>query len=900
MPEIRNEDDRRKVQSSLRSVEIPDLSGFDVSSGTFPLTPASAGIGKSYRVTGAGTVGSVAYAVGDIVVSNGGEWIKQGGGGGGAPINSPNFVGTPTAPNPVAGTNTQQLATTAFVKAALDALVGGAPGTLDTLNELAAAIGDNENFAAGITALINLHTSITSGNPHGVTKADVLLDQVANLAPLDLPVSTQQQAAIAAAVLPLAPLSSPTFVGTPLAPNPTSGTNNMQIATTAFVQETLNALFEGAPGALDTLAEISAALGDDANFSATITNQLSLKAPIASPTFTGVPEAPTAAPNANNMQIATTAFVQTATDDKAPLASPVLTGLPQAPTPTPGTNTAQIATTAFVQAATGDKAPIASPTFTGTPAAPTPAAGTNDTQLATTAYVQGETSDKAPLASPTFTGVPLAPTPAPNTNNTQLATTAYVQGALAGVGDVADKAPLASPTFTGVPLAPTPASGTNTQQIATTAFVAAAVGDLVANSPAALDTLNELAAALGDDANFSATITNQLSLKAPIASPTFTGAPLAPTATPNTDNTQIATTAFVQAATGDKAPLDSPALTGTPTAPAPASGTNTAQIATTAFVQAGLGEKLPISGFDGVLDETGIGGLVQLNSTHVNKVILVGNNSTEQQVRMSTADLGNLPSSNGRVLLKNIGTMSVLFIDATDFGTMENLHDPYGNSIPRTDGGTVVNRNKIEPGGVLDILIADGKLYTNSKAVSNVGDQEIWGVKTFDASPIVPTAAANDNSGKAASTAYVDAAVGGGGGTPKVLRYRNSLNSNQTVPSTTRATVTCLDDSIFDNTGGWFNSVTGFFQPDVAGFYEISASVEHTQTGATESSVSLLKNADINNAESSRGYKQDVPSKIFELNGSTDYVVLSLFYTGGSLTTINPAGSCEFQAKQIK
>ena len=63
--------------------------------------------------------------------------------------------------------------------------------------------------------------------------------------------------------------------------------------------------------------------------------------------------------------------------------------------------------------------------------------------------------------------------------------------------------------------------------------------------------MNELAAALGDDANFSTTVTNSLALKAPLASPTFTGTPAAPTATAGTNTTQIATTAFVSTAVDD-------------------------------------------------------------------------------------------------------------------------------------------------------------------------------------------------------------------------------------------------------------------------------------------------------------------------------------------------------------
>ena len=85
------------------------------------------------------------------------------------------------------------------------------------------------------------------------------------------------------------------------------------------------------------------------------------------------------------------------------------------------------------------------------------------------------------------------------------------------------KAPLASPALTGTPTAPTAAAGTSTTQVATTAFVGTAVSNLVASAPAALDTLNELATALGNDANFSTTLTTNLGLKAPKADPTFTG-----------------------------------------------------------------------------------------------------------------------------------------------------------------------------------------------------------------------------------------------------------------------------------------------------------------------------------------------------------------------------------------
>jgi len=74
--------------------------------------------------------------------------------------------------------------------------------------------------------------------------------------------------------------------------------------------------------------------------------------------------------------------------------------------------------------------------------------------------------------------------------------------------------------------------------------------------------------------------------KAPLASPTFTGVPAAPTAAPGTNTTQLATTAFVDAARALLATLASPTFTGTPAAPTASPGTNTTQLATTAFVEA--------------------------------------------------------------------------------------------------------------------------------------------------------------------------------------------------------------------------------------------------------------------------------------------------------------------------
>ena len=76
------------------------------------------------------------------------------------------------------------------------------------------------------------------------------------------------------------------------------------------------------------------------------------------------------------------------------------------------------------------------------------------------------------------------------------------------------KAPLDSAALTGTPTVPTPAPGANTLQIVNAAFVQAAIAALVDSSPGTLDTLREIATALGNDPNFATTMTNLLATKA--------------------------------------------------------------------------------------------------------------------------------------------------------------------------------------------------------------------------------------------------------------------------------------------------------------------------------------------------------------------------------------------------
>ena len=98
----------------------------------------------------------------------------------------------------------------------------------------------------------------------------------------------------------------------------------------------------------------------------------------------------------------------------------------------------------------------------------------------------------------------------------------YLDGVTSAIQTQIDaKAPLASPALTGTPTAPLATTGTNTTQVATTSFVQQELNILTTGAPAALNTLDELAAALGDDSNYAATITTALGTKAPLNSPTL-------------------------------------------------------------------------------------------------------------------------------------------------------------------------------------------------------------------------------------------------------------------------------------------------------------------------------------------------------------------------------------------
>ena len=550
------------------------------------------------------------------------------------------------------------------------------------------------DFTQGDLSAFATSTALTSGLAAKAPIADPTLTGTPAAPTATSGTSTTQIAttefvttAVAAVDLsPLAPKASPALTGTPTTPTAVASTNTTQIASTEYVTTAITNLVDAAPTALDTLNEIAASLNDDADFAGTMTTSLAGKAPIASPTFTGTPAAPTAAASTNTTQIATTEFVTTAVG---------------------AVDLSAYTTTTDLTTLLSAKAPLANPTFTGTPGAPTAAAATNNTQIATTAYVTtaivnintflalsgGTMTGDLDMGSNDITTTGKIKFSNVYTNESDLPSATTYHGMFAhvhstGAGYFAHggnwiklannsqlasytttsdlttllsaKAAIASPTFTGTPAAPTAVAGTNTTQLATTEFVTTAVSGATPNLssyagnivPSADDTYDlgsstkkwkdlyisggtikigtkEIKATsdavqlptinivhdsdstthilLGIDASGNLTTqatvagtqhsqrtaanSNTLTSYATLASPALTGTPTAPSASTGTDTTQIATTAFVNAsitAIDYSTVLTDTTLTGSPTAPTAATAANNTLIATTAFVRSAI------------------------------------------------------------------------------------------------------------------------------------------------------------------------------------------------------------------------------------------------------------------------------------------------------------------------
>jgi hypothetical protein len=185
-----------------------------------------------------------------------------------------------------------------------------------------------------------------------------------------------------------APRVSPVFLGIPIANTPDTADNSSQLATTAFVKAVVASGMSG-------VSSFNTRTGDVVLTSGDITSALAYTpANSVSPTFTGVPAVPTAAPGTNTTQAASTAFVTNAVAAST-------TGVSSF---NARTGAVTLTSGDVTGALTYTPANIASPAFTGVPTAPTAAPGTNTTQLASTAFVTAAVSATGVTAFNTRTG----------------------------------------------------------------------------------------------------------------------------------------------------------------------------------------------------------------------------------------------------------------------------------------------------------------------------------------------------------------------------------------------------------------------------------------------------------------------------------------------------------------
>ena len=333
------------------------------------------------------------------------------------------------------------------------------------------------------------------------------------------------------------------------------------VASQGYVATQIANTVNGAPGALDTLLELSNALGADANFATTVTNNLATKAPIASPTFTGTVTIPSGAVISGydlqaNRETAVTAALSTAAADattkaNAAQAAAEATAAADATTKANAARSAAEATAATdaTTKANGAVATAAADATTKANAAAATAAAdattkANAAQAAAEAAAATDATGKANGAVATAAAdatskanaaqaaaIAAAATAAGTALSTHESDTTNVHG-IADTALLALKSEVAAVTATSLGLgsvdntadASKPVSTAQASAIATAkseaiADATAQVNAVIAAAPAALNTLDELAAALGDDENYATTVTTALAGKVPSATP---------------------------------------------------------------------------------------------------------------------------------------------------------------------------------------------------------------------------------------------------------------------------------------------------------------------------------------------------------------------------------------------
>lgn len=267
----------------------------------------------------------------------------------------------------------------------------------------------------------------------------------------------------------------------------------------------------------------------------------------------------------------------------------------------------------------------------------------------------------------------------------------------------------------------------------------------------------------------TAFVTTADNLKANLASPTLTGTPAAPTATPGTNSTQIATTAYADAIAALKANLASPTFTGTPAAPTAAALTSTTQIATTAFVTAAVSAIVAAADamvFKGVTDAS------------ANPNYPAGDRGDTYRISVA----GKIGGASG--VNVEIGDLIICLTDGTAAGNQATVGASWTIAQGNVDGGVIGPASAVDntpavydgaTGKLLkNITYAAFKTAASLDNVNNTSDankpvstaqQTALDLKANLASPALtgtptaPTPSPGDNDTSIATTAFVTAAI---------------------------------------------------------------------------------------------------------------------------------------------
>ena len=256
-------------------------------------------------------------------------------------------------------------------------IVGLPPSTLNTIEKLSSAISNDPNYFSTMQTAINAKASTTTLTSTVETlNTSIGGKQNKFLTTSTIPANTGRVFDVDSTKFRAINVASPLSITTP---NFDYLTISCDSYTKAQTDTKISDLVGAAPALLNTLVELSAALGNDQNYATTITNALAAKAPIDGPTFTGTVSGITKA-------MVGLANAENTTD----LAKPVST-----------LTTAQL----------NLKAPIAGPTFTGTVGGITKAMvglanveNTTDLAKVVSTLTTTQLNLKAPIASPIFTG----------------------------------------------------------------------------------------------------------------------------------------------------------------------------------------------------------------------------------------------------------------------------------------------------------------------------------------------------------------------------------------------------------------------------------------------------------------------------------------------------------------